>query len=163
MVEVLGILAALLLGVVVVLAVVEIVFIMYSGNAVIFRLGPLVGKSIFEVEEAKLNDLGGVWLVLGDLENIRCGRVTSQMLLVRLFAYKKSELEAKWTVECRGPMFLWFLYPVFMLFGFLAYLNNAELENLYAVLGIIVFIVIYQIQIKMQVVNKLKKLSLSNA
>lgn len=162
MVEVLGVLAALLLGAVIVLAVVETVFIMYSGNAVIFRLGPLATKSVFEVEEAKLNDLGGVWQVLGESENIRCGRVISQMLLVRLFAYKKSDLEDKWTVECRGPMFLWFMYPVFILFWFLIYLNNAEVENLYAVLGIIVFIAIYQIQIKMQVVKMLKKLSISN-
>lgn len=162
MVGVLGVIAALFLGLVIVLAIVEIVFILYSGNAVIFRLGPLVGRSTFEIEESKLNDLGGVWQVLGDSENIRCGRVISQMLLVRLFAYKKSELDSQWTVECRGPMFLWFMYPVFMLFGILTYLNETEVENLFAILGILVFIAIYQLQIKLQVVNKLKKLSISN-
>jgi hypothetical protein len=158
MVDFLGILSLLTLGLTLVLGVAEIVFILYSGNAVIFRLGPLLGKSVFELSEEQLNKINASWQILGDSENVRCGRVISQLLLVRLFAYKKNELDDEWTVECRGPLFLWLIHPTFMLFAILNHLNGAKEDSLYVILGLFAFIGVYQIQIKMQVVKQLKSL-----
>jgi hypothetical protein len=160
MVEVLGILGLLLLGLSLVLAIVEVVFILYSGNAIIFRIGPLVGKSVFELEESQLNKIGAAWQVLGESDNIRCGRVISQMLLVRFFAYKKSAEDRLWTVECRGPMFFWLIYPTLSLFALVVFLSTtSDKESGYALLGCIAFIAVYQVQVKLQVVQKLKKLT----